>query len=29
MVVITGDGRRVRSGARTVKNVTGFDLHRL
>ena len=29
MVVVTGDGRRVRSGARTVKNVTGFDLHRL
>ncbi|MEP6759059.1 MAG: FAD-binding protein [Actinomycetota bacterium] len=27
--VVTGDGRRVRSGARTVKNVTGFDLHRL
>jgi glycolate oxidase FAD binding subunit len=29
MEVVTGDGRRVRSGARTVKNVTGFDLHRL
>jgi glycolate oxidase FAD binding subunit len=27
--VVTGDGRRIRSGARTVKNVTGFDLHRL
>ena len=26
---VTGDGRRIRSGARTVKNVTGFDLHRL
>jgi glycolate oxidase FAD binding subunit len=29
MVFITGDGRRIRSGARTVKNVTGYDLHRL
>ena len=29
MEMVTGDGRRVRSGARTVKNVTGFDLHRL
>ncbi len=28
-VVATGDGRMIRSGARTVKNVTGFDLHRL
>jgi glycolate oxidase FAD binding subunit len=27
--LITGDGRTVRSGARTVKNVTGFDVHRL
>jgi glycolate oxidase FAD binding subunit len=27
--VVTGDGRRVRSGARTVKNVTGYDLHKL
>jgi glycolate oxidase FAD binding subunit len=27
--VVTGDGRAVRSGARTVKNVTGFDLHKL
>jgi glycolate oxidase FAD binding subunit len=26
---VTGDGRRTRSGARTVKNVTGYDLHRL
>jgi glycolate oxidase FAD binding subunit len=29
MSFVTGDGRLVRSGARTVKNVTGFDLHRL
>ncbi|MFN8233728.1 MAG: FAD-binding protein [Actinomycetota bacterium] len=29
MELITGDGRTIRSGARTVKNVTGFDLHRL
>jgi glycolate dehydrogenase FAD-binding subunit len=29
MEVVTGDGRLVRSGARTVKNVTGFDVHRL
>jgi glycolate oxidase FAD binding subunit len=27
--LVTGDGRTVRSGARTVKNVTGFDVHRL
>jgi glycolate oxidase FAD binding subunit len=27
--VVTGDGRLVRSGARTVKNVTGYDVHRL
>ena len=27
--LVTGDGRFVRSGARTVKNVTGYDLHRL
>jgi glycolate oxidase FAD binding subunit len=29
MELVTGDGRAVRSGARTVKNVQGFDLHRL
>jgi len=29
MAFVTGDGRRIRSGARTVKNVTGYDLHRL
>jgi glycolate oxidase FAD binding subunit len=29
MECVTGDGRRVKSGARTVKNVTGFDVHRL
>lgn len=27
--VVTGDGRLVRSGARTVKNVTGYDVHKL
>jgi glycolate dehydrogenase FAD-binding subunit len=27
--LVRGDGRIVRSGARTVKNVTGYDLHRL
>jgi glycolate oxidase FAD binding subunit len=27
--LVTGDGRLLRSGARTVKNVTGFDIHRL
>ena len=29
MELVTGDGRVVHSGARTVKNVTGYDLHRL
>src|SRR5205823_1363037 len=29
MQLVTGDGRLVKSGARTVKNVTGYDLHRL
>jgi glycolate oxidase FAD binding subunit len=29
MELVTGDGRLVRSGARTVKSVAGFDLHRL
>lgn len=29
MEVVTADGRRLRSGARTVKNATGYDLHRL
>jgi glycolate oxidase FAD binding subunit len=27
--LVTGDGRILRSGARTVKNVSGYDLHRL
>lgn len=27
--LVTGDGRIVRSGGRVVKNVTGYDLHRL
>jgi len=29
MTVVTGDGRAITSGARTVKNVTGYDVHRL
>ena len=29
IVLVTGDGRLVRSGARTVKSVQGYDLHRL
>ena len=29
MELVTGDGRPVTSGARTVKNVTGYDVHRL
>jgi glycolate oxidase FAD binding subunit len=29
MEIVTGDGRRIRTGARTVKNVTGYDVHRL
>jgi glycolate oxidase FAD binding subunit len=29
MDVVTGDGRAIRSGARTVKNVTGYDVHKL
>jgi glycolate oxidase FAD binding subunit len=29
MHLVTGDGRLVASGARTVKNVTGYDVHRL
>ena len=27
--LVTGDGRLVRSGARTVKSVQGYDVHRL
>jgi glycolate oxidase FAD binding subunit len=29
MEVVTGDGRLIKSGARTVKSVTGYDVHRL
>lgn len=29
VTLVTGDGRIVRSGGRVVKNVTGYDLHRL
>lgn len=29
MTIVTGDGRTITSGARVVKNVSGFDLHRL
>lgn len=29
VTALTGDGRLVRSGGRVVKNVTGYDLHRL
>jgi glycolate oxidase FAD binding subunit len=29
IVLVTGDGRLVRSGARTVKSVAGYDVHRL
>ena len=29
MTTVTGDGRTITSGARTVKNVSGFDVHRL
>jgi glycolate oxidase FAD binding subunit len=29
MELVTGDGRLVRSGARTVKSVQGYDIHRL
>ena len=29
ITMVTGDGRVVRSGGRVVKNVTGYDLHRL
>jgi glycolate oxidase FAD binding subunit len=29
LTVVTGDGRSITSGARTVKNVSGYDVHRL
>ena len=29
VALVTGDGRLIRSGARTVKNVTGYDLHKV
>jgi glycolate oxidase FAD binding subunit len=29
VTMVTGDGRLVRSGGRVVKNVTGYDLHRM
>lgn len=29
MELVTGDGRLIKSGARTVKNVTGYDIHKL
>ncbi len=29
MQLVTGDGRLIKSGARTVKNVTGYEIHKL
>ncbi len=29
MELVTGDGRLIKSGARTVKNVTGYEIHKL